>query len=110
MVCMRVAFHEIDVNHENDEDDEDSYKQRVECWISGNHGNHGNDENHGNSGCKTTGSPKQTGFRKHPIIVIVTNKCPLKSNFGMRKLWWSVVHDTKINQFKNRQIFLHFMF
>ena len=55
MVCMWVAFHENDGNHENDENDEhnsDSYKQGVECWISGNYGNHGNDENHGNPGCK----------------------------------------------------------
>ena len=32
MVCMRVAFHEDDRNHENDEKDEensDSYKQ----WV-----------------------------------------------------------------------------
>ena len=29
-----------------------SYKQGVECWMSGNHRNHGNDENHGNPGCK----------------------------------------------------------
>ena len=48
MVCVWVAFHENDGNHENDED---SYKQGFECWIHGNHGNHGNDENHGNPGC-----------------------------------------------------------
>ena len=51
MVCMRVALHENDGNHENDEngeDNSDSYKQGVECWIRGNHGNHGNDENDGN--------------------------------------------------------------
>ena len=55
MVCVRVAFHENDGNHENDENDEDnsdSYKQGVECWIRGNHGNHENDENHENPGCK----------------------------------------------------------
>ena len=55
MVCVRVAFHENDGNHENDENDEDnsdSYKQGVECWIRGNHENHENDENHGNPGCK----------------------------------------------------------
>ena len=55
MVCVRVAFHENDGNHENDENDEDNsdcYKQGVECWIRGNHGNHENDENHGNPGCK----------------------------------------------------------
>ena len=52
MVCVRVALHENDGNHENDENDSDSYKQGVECWIGGNHGNHENDENHGNPGCK----------------------------------------------------------
>ena len=55
MVCVRVAFHENDGNHENDENDEDnsdSYKQALECWIRGNHGNHENDENHGNPWCK----------------------------------------------------------
>ena len=55
MVWVRVAFHENDGNHENDEIDEDnpdSYKQGVECWIRGNHGNHENDENHENPGCK----------------------------------------------------------
>ena len=64
MVCMRVAFHENDGNHENDENDEDnsdSYKQGVECWIRGNHGNHGNDENHGNPGCKPQ-VPQTTGL------------------------------------------------
>ena len=38
MVCLRVAFHENDGNHENDKNDEDnsdSYKQGVECWIRG---------------------------------------------------------------------------
>ena len=35
MVCLRVAFHENDGNHENNENDEhnsDSYNQGVECW------------------------------------------------------------------------------
>ena len=36
-VCMRVAFHENDGNHENDEDNSHSYKQGAECWISENH-------------------------------------------------------------------------
>ena len=48
MVCMRVAFHENDGNHENDENDEDNsdgYKPGAECWISGNHGNHEDDKN-----------------------------------------------------------------
>ena len=39
MVCLRVAFHENDGNHENDEDNSDSYKQAVECWIRRNHEN-----------------------------------------------------------------------
>ena len=39
-------------NDENAEDNSDSYKQGVECWIRGNHRNHRNDENHGNPGCK----------------------------------------------------------
>ena len=38
MVCIWVACHEIDGNHENDEDNSDSHKQGVECWISGNLG------------------------------------------------------------------------
>ena len=57
MVWVRVAFHENDRNHENDEDNSDSYKQGVECWIRGNHGNHENDENHENPGA-THGFPK----------------------------------------------------
>ena len=64
MVCVRVAFHEKDGNHENDENDEDnsdSYKQGVECWIRGNHGNHKNDENHGNPG-RTPRVPQTTGL------------------------------------------------
>ena len=61
---MRVAFHENDRNHENDENDEDnsdSYKQGVECWIRGSHGNHENDENHGNPVCKPR-VPQTTGL------------------------------------------------
>ena len=61
MVWVRVAFHENDGNHENDEDNSDSYKQGVECWIRGNHGNHENDENHGNPGCKPR-VPQTTGL------------------------------------------------
>ena len=49
---MRVDFHENDGNHENDDDNSDSYKQGVECWISKNHRNHGNEKNHGNPGAK----------------------------------------------------------
>ena len=65
MVCVRVAFHENDGNHENDENDEDnsdSYKEGVECWIHENHGNHDNDENPRESRVQTTGSPNH-GFR-----------------------------------------------
>ena len=61
VVCMRVAFHGNDGNLENNEDDSDSPKQRVECWISGNHGNHGHDENHGLRGANhelTTNGPR----------------------------------------------------
>ena len=64
MVCVRVAFHENDGNHENDENNEDnsdSYKQGFECWNSGDHGNHENDENHGNPGCKPR-VPQTTGL------------------------------------------------
>ena len=64
MVCVRVAFHENDANYENDENDEDnsdSYKQGVECWIRGNHGNRENDKNHANPGCKPR-VPQTTGL------------------------------------------------
>ena len=61
MVWVRVAFHEKDGNHENDEDNSDSYKQGVECWSRGNHGNHENDENHENPGCKPR-VPQTTGL------------------------------------------------
>ena len=57
MAWVRVAFHENDGNHENDEDDSDSYRQGVECWIRGNHGNRENDENPRESRVQTTGSP-----------------------------------------------------
>ena len=72
MVCMRVAFHENDGNHENDENDEDNsdnYKQGVERWIRGDHGNHGNDENHRNPGCKPRVS-QATGFRNTRFSVL----------------------------------------
>ena len=64
MVCVRVAFHENDANHENgenDEDNPDSYKQGVACWIRGNHGNHENDKSHRNPGCKPQ-VPQTTGL------------------------------------------------
>ena len=59
MVWVQLAFHENDGNHENDENDSDSYKQGVECWIRGNHGNHEND--HKNPGCKPQ-VPQTTGL------------------------------------------------
>ena len=52
MVCMWVAFHKNDGNHENDEDNSESYKQGIECWISENQGNHGNKESHEDPECK----------------------------------------------------------
>ena len=57
---MQGAFYENDGHHENDkndEDDSDSYKQGVECWVNGNHGNQANDENHGPR-VQTMGSPR----------------------------------------------------
>ena len=62
MVCMWVAYHKNDGNRANDEsgeDNSDSYRQGVECWISGKH--HGNDENHENPGCKPW-VPQTTGL------------------------------------------------
>ena len=55
MDCMWAAFHE---NDENDKGDSDNYKQGVESWIRG---NHGNDENHGKPGCKPR-VPQTTGL------------------------------------------------
>ena len=77
MVCVRVAFHENDgnhENHENDEDHSDSYEQGVECWIRGNHGNDGNDENHENPGCKPR-VPQTTGL-EIPEIQGAYKYCP----------------------------------
>ena len=65
-VCLRVAFHENDGNHENDENDEDgldSYKQGADCWVNGNHGNHANHENHRNAVCKPR-VPQTTGLEE----------------------------------------------
>ena len=67
---MQVDFHEKRWNHEDDENDKDevdSYKQGVECWVSGNHGNHGNDENHGNLGCKPR-VPQTMGLEMPEIV------------------------------------------
>ena len=64
MVRAWVAFHENDGYHQNDENDEhnsDNYKEGVECWISGSHGNHDNEENHGNPRCKPR-VPQTTGL------------------------------------------------
>ena len=67
MVCMQGGFHENDGNPENDEDNSDSYKEGVECWISGgNHRNHGHDQNHGNPGCKPR-VPKKAGL-EYPAL------------------------------------------
>ena len=80
MICMWVAFHENNGNHEKDEDDSDSYKKGVECWINGNHGNHGNygnDENHGNPGCKPR-VPETTGLEIPDFLVIPTQFIPHK--------------------------------
>ena len=52
MVWVRVAFHENDGKLENNSD---SCKQGVECWIRGNHGNHVNYENHEKRVPQTTG-------------------------------------------------------
>ena len=52
-------FTQNDGNRENYEDNSDSYKQGVECWISGTH--HEIDENHGNPGCKPR-VPQITGL------------------------------------------------
>ena len=79
MLCMRVAFHENDGNHENDriddEDNSDSYNQGAECWTSG---NHGNDENHGNPGCKPR-VPQKNGFRKDAVFWAYSWKFPATS-------------------------------
>ena len=69
MVCVRVAFHENDGNHENDENDEDNsdgYKQGAERWIRGNH--HGNHERKPReSRVQTTGAPNH-GFRNNQLM------------------------------------------
>ena len=41
MVCMRVALHENDGNHENDRTTKTTQAatKKELCWISGNHGN-----------------------------------------------------------------------
>ena len=62
MVCLWVAFHENDWNHENDENDEDnsdSYKQGVQCW---NLRKSRKWRKPRESGVQTTGSPNN-GFR-----------------------------------------------
>ena len=94
MVCMRVAFHENDGNHENGENDEDnldSYEQGVECWIRGNHGNHGNVENHGNPGCKPR-VPQTTALEIPGLskITAISRLLPLES-------WCSEGHFAKFD-------------
>ena len=70
MVCMWVAFHENEGNHENDENDKDysdSYKQGVELSKELSAGlaeitkNHRNDENPMNPRCKPQ-VPQTTGL------------------------------------------------
>ena len=85
MVCMRVALHENDGNYENDEDDEDnsdSYKQGVECWISG---NHGHDTNHRNPGCKPC-VPLTTGLEiPDKGYTCATEHLPKRAGGGVRR-------------------------
>ena len=93
MLCMRVAIHENDGNHENDENNEDnsdSYKQGAECWIRGNHGNHGNDENHGNPGCKPR-VPQTTGL-EIPEIWAVELPPDLRPHFHLSNtlIWLAI--------------------
>ena len=81
MVCVRVAFHENDGNHENDENDEDnsdSHKQGFECWNSGNHGNHENDENHRNPWCK------RYPMREDPALGPAEGHCATSPDRGPR--------------------------
>ena len=81
MVCVRVAFHENDgntKNDENDEDNSDSYKQGVECWIRGNHGNHGKPWK---SRVQTTGSPNH-GLRNTRFLRTLAGQ-KFKQNFAI---------------------------
>ena len=76
MVCMQVAFHENDGYHENDENDEDnsdSCKQGVECWISRNHADDGSDENHENPARKPR-VPQTTGLEKPETCVLLSEE------------------------------------
>ena len=70
MVCMQVAFHENDGNHEkrqNDEDNSESYKEGVDCWICRKYRKHGNDEKRGNPGCKPRVPPNNGLRNTRPI-------------------------------------------
>ena len=66
MVCIWVAFHKNDGNHENDENDEDNsdgYEEGVECWIRLVEitGTTEMTKAHGNPGCKPR-VPQATGL------------------------------------------------
>ena len=51
------------------EDNSDSYKQGVQCWIRGDYGNHGNGENHGNPRCKPR-VPQTTASLSAPKVLL----------------------------------------
>ena len=88
LMSSRVAIHENDRNHENEEDNSDNYKQ-IECWISGNHGNHANDENHGNPRYKPQ-VPENNGFRnKNNGLEIPELRAPVREHgaFGPGRLF-----------------------
>ena len=90
MVCLQAAFHENDRNHENNknnEDNSDSYKQGVECWIRGNHGNCGHDENYENPGCKPR-VPQTTGSEILEVSVWVLSQEAKKRSH--RHNFWGV--------------------
>ena len=103
---MRVAFHENDGNHEDDEGNSDSYAHGVECWISGNHSNHGNDENHRNPECKP----------RVPQQWVLTLTCPTmaqendkqKTSFGSSQEGGSkrvALADVSCTESRNKGIF-----
>ena len=66
MVACWSPFTTTMERHGNDEDNSDSYKGGVECWIRNNHANHGNDDNHGNPGWKP-GVPQTMGLEMPEI-------------------------------------------
>ena len=62
----------------------DSYKQGLECWISGNHGNHRHDERHGNSGCKPR-VPQTTGLEIPQPRLVLDGLHTSKNEFPERR-------------------------